>query len=170
MLFKDKLNFKLPGGKGFEPHIDGHFSWKDKNKKLQKGWKVYANDFLNVVIPLEKTNKSNGCIYLSDLASTRKYLGNNWNKINNKLESLTPKVKKKYLKSFKFKAIEQNPGDILFFNWKNVHLSKKNNTNKSRMIFYGTFAKKNKSKKNIRSKYYADKSDSKNPLAYKSIN
>ena len=33
ILFKDKLNLKLPGGEGFEPHIDGHFTWIDKKKK-----------------------------------------------------------------------------------------------------------------------------------------
>ena len=33
-LFKDKLNFKYPGGEGYLPHIDGHFLWKDKNNKL----------------------------------------------------------------------------------------------------------------------------------------
>ena len=32
VLFKDKLNFKFPGGKGYLPHIDGHFYWIDKNK------------------------------------------------------------------------------------------------------------------------------------------
>ena len=32
-LFKDKLNFKYPGGKGYLPHIDGHFLWKDKYNK-----------------------------------------------------------------------------------------------------------------------------------------
>ena len=41
VLFKDKLNFKYPDGKGFLPHIDGHFLWLDKNNKYQKGWKKY---------------------------------------------------------------------------------------------------------------------------------
>ena len=35
-LFKDKLNFKFPGAGGFDPHIDGHFIWKDKNNKVKK--------------------------------------------------------------------------------------------------------------------------------------
>ena len=36
-LFKEKINFKYPNTKGFKPHIDGHFYWKEKNKnKLQK--------------------------------------------------------------------------------------------------------------------------------------
>ena len=57
-LFKDKLNFKYPGCKGFEPHIDGHFLWKDKNYKLKQGWKNYSNKFMSVVIPLESRMSS----------------------------------------------------------------------------------------------------------------
>ena len=35
-LFKDKLNFKYPGGEGFLPHVDGHFYWIDNQKKIKK--------------------------------------------------------------------------------------------------------------------------------------
>ena len=38
-LFKDKLNFKFPGGKGYLPHIDGHFYWKDKKKNIKTAGK-----------------------------------------------------------------------------------------------------------------------------------
>ena len=64
-LLKDKLNFKYPGGQGYLPHIDGHFYWRDKNNKTQKGWKTYGDNLVNLVLPLEKTNKKNGCIYLA---------------------------------------------------------------------------------------------------------
>ena len=170
VLFKDKLNLKLPGGEGFEPHVDGHFTWIDKKKKIHKGWQEYSNNFLNVVIPLEKTSKKNGCLHLADLYNTKKYLGNSWKKINSKLDYLTPKVKKKYIKSFKFHSIEQKPGDVLFFDWRVCHLSKKNNSKKSRMIFYVTYAKSKDKKNKIRKKYYLDKVFSKNPLFMKSIN
>ena len=126
ILFKDKLNLKLPGGEGFEPHIDGHFTWIDKKKKIRKGWQEYSNNFLNVVIPLEK--------------------------------------------SFKFQSIEQNPGDVLFYDWRVCHSSKKNNSKKSRMIFYVTYAQLKEGKRKIRQKYYSDKVLSKNPLFMKSIN
>ena len=65
VLFKDKLNFKFPGGKGFLPHIDGHFFWEDENKKYNIGCKKYSENFVNLVIPLEKTNKKNGCLLIS---------------------------------------------------------------------------------------------------------
>ena len=72
-LFKDKLNFKYPGGRGYLPHIDGHFFWKDKNNKTQNGWKKYANDFINLVIPLEKSDKKNGCLYLAQKKKYQKF-------------------------------------------------------------------------------------------------
>ena len=57
----DKLNLKSPGGYGFDPHIDGHFLWKDKTNNLRKGWKHYASNFLNVVVQLDITNEVNSC-------------------------------------------------------------------------------------------------------------
>ena len=66
VLFKDKLNFKYPGGSGFLPHIDGHFYWIDQNNKKQDGWNKYSTSFINLVIPLDKTTKENGCLYLAE--------------------------------------------------------------------------------------------------------
>jgi len=102
IIFKDKLNFKYPGGEGYLPHIDGHFYWKDKNNKMQNGWNLYANSFTNFVIPLEKSNVENGCLYVSNKKNT-KILGNNWKKITDNLIKNTPNIKKKYLNKFKFK-------------------------------------------------------------------
>ena len=169
ILFKDKLNFKYPGGGGFSPHIDGHFFWKDKNNNLKKGWKQYSNKFLSVVIPLEVSNIKNGCLQIANLEDTKKNFGTNWNNIVKKIYKFTPKVKKNYIKKFKFIPIELNAGDILLFDWKVCHGSKKNNSKNSRMIFYVTFAKIDKFK-NLKEKYYNDKISSKNTLSSKSLN
>lgn len=169
VLFKDKLNFKYPGASGFEPHLDGHFLWKSKNNKIKKGWKSYSNKFLSVVIPLENTNKKNGCLEVAEIKETEKILGMNWEERIKKIYKFTPKIKKKYLKKFKFFSIELNIGDILLFDWKVCHGSKRNYSKKSRMIFYATYAK-NINNKNLKKKYYADKITSKNPLLNKSLN
>ena len=39
VLFKDKINFKMPGGSGFKPHQDS-----------QAGWEAYAAYFINVMV------------------------------------------------------------------------------------------------------------------------
>ncbi len=166
-LFKEKLNFKYPGGEGFKPHIDGHFLWKDKNNKIRNGWKEYSNDFLSIVIPLEKVNKKNGCLELSSLQNTKK-IGLNFNEITSNIVKFTPNVKKSLLKKFKWTPIEMDIGDILIFNWKCAHKSRKNYSSNSRMIFYATFYKSNKIK-NVKRKYYLDKQKSLNPVKNKSL-
>ena len=37
---------------------------EDKNNKIKKGWSVYGKDFINVVLPLEKSSIKNSCIHL----------------------------------------------------------------------------------------------------------
>tara|TARA_B100001057_G_scaffold493667_1_gene588623 strand:+ start:9022 stop:9843 length:822 start_codon:yes stop_codon:yes gene_type:complete len=169
-LLKDKLNFKYPGGRGYLPHIDGHFYWRDKDNKTQKGWKKYGDNLVNLVLPLEKTEKKNGCIYVAKKEDTEK-LGKSFAEITKKMIKSTPNIKKQDLKFFKFYPIEMNVGDVCFFNWKCAHFSKKNNSKNSRMMFYATYYKKNLSmnKNSMREKYYKDKFNSKNGTENKSL-
>ena len=157
-LFKDKLNFKLPNGKGYLPHIDGHFLWKDKNNKLQNGWKKYSTNFINLVLPLEKSNIKNGCIYISNKNNIKK-LGKTFSTIAKKTILHTPNIKKEDVKKFNFIPIKLNIGDVFFFNWKCAHHSTNNLSKNSRMIFYATFCKNDKNK-NLRNIYYYDKQHS----------
>ena len=83
------------------PHIDGHFYWRDRNNKIKRGWSIYSNSFTNVVIPLEKTDRDNGCIYLSSKKDFKK-LGNNWTEVTEKLDKFTPNIKKNSLKNLNF--------------------------------------------------------------------
>ena len=117
LLFKDKLNFKFPGGKGYLPHIDGHFYWRDKNKKYQNGWNKYSSNFVNLVLPLEESNIKNGCIYVANKKDTNK-IGKSFKKITDKLVINTPNIRPQDLKKFNFFLIELKVGDICLFNWK----------------------------------------------------
>lgn len=169
VLFKDKLNFKYPKANGFEPHIDGHFFWRNKDNKIKKGWKEYSNKFLNVVIPLENTNKKNGCLEIASKNETFKILGSKWEDITKKTYKYTPKIKKEFIKKFNFFNVELKVGDILIFDWTVCHKSKRNLSKNSRMIFYATYAKNNK-KVDIKKKYYHDKIKSRNSVKNKSLN
>ena len=60
VLFKDKINFKLPGGDGFKPHQD-----------QQAGWSVYADLFITAMISLDSTTGENGCLELCAGQHTR---------------------------------------------------------------------------------------------------
>ena len=75
-------------------------------EEIKTRWSIYSNSFNNVVIPLEKTDKDNGCLYLSSKRDLKK-LGNNWSEVTKKLDKFTPNIKK-FLKRFKF--FQQNHG------------------------------------------------------------
>ena len=141
--------------------------WKDKNNRQQNGWKKYSDDFINLVIPLEKSDKKNGCIYVAKVKDTKK-IGNTFSLIASKMIMGTPNIKMQDKKKFNFIPIELNKGDICLFDWKCAHYSKNNNSDKSRMIFYATYYKKN-NKENIRNKYYLDKITSLNDKKNKSL-
>jgi ectoine hydroxylase-related dioxygenase (phytanoyl-CoA dioxygenase family) len=51
VLFKDKINFKLPGGDGFKPHQD-----------QQAGWSAYADLFITAMVTIDPTTAENGCL------------------------------------------------------------------------------------------------------------
>ena len=50
-LFKEKINFKMPGGGGFEPHQDA-----------QAGWGDYASNFITATICIDEATIENGCL------------------------------------------------------------------------------------------------------------
>ena len=95
------------------------------------GWKKYGNRFLNVVIPLENVYLKNGCLYLSSKKFTLNYLGKSWTQIANNLIENKSVLQKK----FKFKPYPINIGDLLIFDWKVCHYSKKNLSKSSILIF-----------------------------------
>src|SRR5262249_14550544 len=67
VLFKDKINFKLPGGGGFLPHQD-----------QQAGWGTYADLFITAMVSIDSTTVENGCLELCAGQHTRGLLGDEW--------------------------------------------------------------------------------------------
>ena len=53
IMFKEKINFKMPGGDGFKPHQDS-----------QAGWEDYASYFINVMVCIDEATIENGCLQL----------------------------------------------------------------------------------------------------------
>ena len=51
VLFKEKVNFKMPGGDGFRPHQDA-----------QAGWERYADYFISVMVCIDEATIENGCL------------------------------------------------------------------------------------------------------------
>ena len=154
VIFKDKCNFKPPGGLGFKAHYDGIFYFRNKKNERKKGWYEYSDFFINVLVALDDCNKRNGTIEIS-----------NWhNKSFDELYKNTkrdgsPELSDKIEKKLTYRSINLRKGEILFFSNKCPHRSNVNKSKKSRMILYYTYSK---GRTNLYTKYFKDKSYSKN--------
>ena len=132
-LFKEKVNFKLPGGGGFEPHQD-----------IQPGWDEYAPYFLSVLVTVDKSTVENGCLELAAGHHTRGMLGEKWKPLTSE-----------NLKGISFEYYPMEPGDVAFFDCFVPHRSKPNLTDRQRRNLYLTYNRA--SDGDWREKYFADK-------------
>lgn len=157
VIFKDKFNAKPAGGDGFYPHFDGVFKFTNQKNEKKNGWYEYTDFFVNCLIALDKCNKRNGSIELSN-----SHKGSFEDLLKKTKMDGTPALNEKTLKKTKFNLINLNEGDMVFFSNLCPHQSKKNNTKYSRRILYYTYTRlKDESKY---SQYYRDKKKSKNKL------
>lgn len=134
VLFKDKVNFKNPGAKGFAPHQDLTI-WKD----------MYGiKEFVTIAISLDKSDQSNGCLQVSPKSQIMGELAKHEKSINKKKEN-----------KLLWKKIVSKPGDLIIFGDKLAHKSDDNLSNKTRVIYFLTY---NKRKYGSKIKiYFADK-------------
>ena len=132
VLFKDKINFKMPGGDGFKPHQD-----------LQAGWERYASYFVSALVCIDEATIENGCLELAEIDSSF-HLGNNW-------EPLT----EEQTAGLKFRPAPTKPGDLVFFDSFTPHGSAPNMTNRPRRLYYATYNKL--SEGDHLAAYFADK-------------
>ena len=142
-LFKDKINWKYSGGKGFKAHQD-HPAWSDFEPKR----------FLSVALFANNTTKENGCLEFGTQKKKRKslsFLGSKLKRRGSKkyllldtysedLGQLTQEIEY----SYDWSHIETTPRDILLFDSYAPHRSGPNTTNQSRRIFYFTYNEKNR--------------------------
>ena len=133
ILFKDKINFKMPGGAGFNPHQDS-----------QAGWDDYAKFYLTAMISVDNSTVQNGCLEFAYGHNKSGLIGKLWKPLSDK-----------DMKNMKFIPIETKPGDAIFFDCYSPHRSKPNLTKKPRRILYLTYNKL--SDGDQRKKYYDDK-------------
>ena len=136
VLFKEKINFKVPGGDGFKPHQD-----------IQPGWDSYAPYFISVLITVDKSTLGNGCLELARGHHRRGLIGRPW----------TP-LEGKELEGIDFIACPMDAGDVTFFDCFCPHQSKENPTNRPRRNLYLTFNRA--SDGDHRERYFADKRQS----------
>jgi 2-aminoethylphosphonate dioxygenase len=117
VLFKEKINFKMPGGVGFEPHQD-----------IQPGWDDYAPYFLSVTIAVDDNTLENGCLELAAGQHKRGQIGE-------RMKPLTPEQ----LLGIEFLPYPMQAGDVAFFDCFVPHQSAPNRTDKPRRNLYLTY-------------------------------
>lgn len=154
-LFKDKYNAKPPNGEGFFAHYDGIFLWKDKDSNLHKGWHIYADEFVNVLVAIDNCTIENGALEISPINN-----GDFDTLYKNTKKDGTPDLSAEYEKKLKFYPIILNRGDAVFFSSKCPHRSKRNLSKGDRKTIYYTynFAKDGDNYE----KYFSDKEKSQN--------
>ncbi len=135
-IFKDKYNFKPPGGEGFYAHYDGIFIWNDENYCKQKGWYKYTSEFFNILVSINGSNLSNGTI---EVAS---YHRNDFDfLLSNTMQNGSPQLLKSVEDELVFESLILEPGDLVIFSHRSPHRSKKNQSDQARRILYFTYNK-----------------------------
>ena len=117
VLFKDKINFKEPGGAGFEPHQD-----------QQAGWSAYAPLFVTALVAIDRATLENGCLEMADAPRLAQLIGEEWTPLTAESMAQLPMV-----------SVPNEPGDVLFFDSYAPHASKPNLTDQGRRLLYLTY-------------------------------
>jgi len=133
VLFKDKINFKLPGGDGFKPHQD-----------QQAGWSTYADLFITAMVSIDPTTEENGCLELCAGQHTRGLLGDEWKPLTDD-----------DMRRLGARPVPTRSGDAVFFDSYTPHASGPNLTDERRRVLYITYNRRSAGDHRVR--YYADK-------------
>jgi 2-aminoethylphosphonate dioxygenase len=133
VLFKEKINFKLPGGGGFEPHQD-----------IQPGWDDYAPYFISVAIAVDPSTVENGCLEVAAGHHARGWIGERWKPLAGA-----------QLEGLRFEPYQMAPGDVMFFDCYAPHQSQPNLTAYPRRNVYLTYNRATDG--DHRERYFADK-------------
>ncbi len=133
VLFKDKINFKLPGGDGFKAHQD-----------VQAGWDVFAPLHVTAMVALDETNEANGSLEMMAGKHRQGVLGQMWAPLSD--EDTGDGV---------YQAVHCMPGDAVFFDSFAPHRSAPNRTGQARRVLYVTY--NGQSAGDSRQRYYAEK-------------
>ena len=133
VLFKEKINMKMPGGDGFKPHQDA-----------QAGWNSYADYYITAMVSVDPATLENGCLEMVKGWHDKGLVGDEWRP----LDALD-------MDGMMFEPCPTAPGDVVFFDSYAPHQSAPNLTAQRRRVLYVTYNRR--SAGDHRAKYYADK-------------
>lgn len=123
ILFKEKINYKLPGAGGFLPHQDG------------SAFRKFVDDeLITIMIPMSVAKEINGCLRIASYSYKKKLIQHSQGCISdNYYEAGNSK---------NWCEIIMNPGDILCFSSYLVHCSNDNFSKIARTSYFVTYSPK----------------------------
>ncbi len=130
ILFKDKINFKMPGGDGFKAHQD-----------VQAGWDRYGKLHITALVSIDSSTIENGCLEVAGGYHDKGLIGESWKPLEEDALDYMP--------------VPTEPGDAVFFDSYAPHRSKPNMTNEQRRVLYVTYNAA--AEGDHRRRYYDDK-------------
>lgn len=134
LLFKEKINFKMPGGAGFKAHQD-----------QQAGWSEYAPLFITALVSIDAATVENGCLEVGPRDAGQGLLGAEWRPLEE-----TP--------ALQLRPVPTAPGDVILFDSFAPHASRENRTDAPRRVLYLTYNRGTDG--DHRARYYRDKHES----------
>jgi ectoine hydroxylase-related dioxygenase (phytanoyl-CoA dioxygenase family) len=136
-LFKEKINYKLPGCRADKLHQD-----------QAAGWNAYGDFYISMGIVVDANRKENAALSFMKSGNYKKELmGEEWKPLSDDDPPYQPEDE--------YMLLEADPGDVIFFDSYVPHGSPANTSNRSRRNIFLTFNKQ--SDGNKREKYYEDK-------------
>lgn len=132
VLFKEKINFKMPGGDGYKPHQDS-----------QAGWEKYASFYVSVMVCIDRATLENGCLKMV-AGHHKRGLFREWEPLS-----------ESEMTGMDFVPCPTEPGDIAFFDSYAPHASEPNLSDSIRRLYFATYNRL--SEGDHLARYYADK-------------
>ena len=131
VLYKEKINYKLPGGAGYSPHQDAPAY-------------PFVNNHVSCMIAVDDSLLQNGCL---EVVSARH-------------QDLLPMdergcIRNDVVEGFDWQSVEVRAGEVLWFHSLAPHRSGPNNSSHPRRAIYPTY--NSLSQGNLRDAYYAEK-------------
>jgi 2-aminoethylphosphonate dioxygenase len=137
ILFKEKINYKLPGCRPDKLHQD-----------QAAGWNAYSDFFITMGIVVDANRKDNAALSFMKSGNYEKNL------MTEEWQPLTEEDPP-YQPMDEYVLLEADPGDVIFFDCYVPHGSPANNSTRSRRNIFLTFNRQ--SDGDMRNRYYTNK-------------
>ena len=136
-LFKEKVNYKLPGCRADKLHQD-----------QAAGWNAYCDWFITMAVVVDANRRDNAALsFLKTGGYERRLMTPEWQPLSHDDPPYSPPGD--------YALLEADPGDVVFFDAYVPHGSPPNTSDRQRRNIYLTFNRR--SAGDLRQRYYEDK-------------